>query len=143
MFNTWIVAVDTANPAISNALQANGLKGWAGWPSDPEIEALRDQWLRRSGLEAQQRIAAEVQERTLADLMDALDSAVQLAECNDPAPEECCSFARHCPIRAPIAQVHNRIRAVLETVRLVTTGLNRTEYAIFDSGKETSSGFLR
>jgi len=29
----------------------------------------------------------------------------------------------------------------LETVRMVTTGLNRTEYAIFDSGKETSSGF--
>jgi peptide/nickel transport system substrate-binding protein len=68
VFCTWIVAADTANPAISNALQANGLKGWAGWPSDPEIEALRDQWLRRSGLEAQQRTAAEVQERTLADL---------------------------------------------------------------------------
>jgi len=31
----------------------------------------------------------------------------------------------------------------LQTVRLVTTGLNRTEYSIFDSGKETSSGFLR
>jgi hypothetical protein len=31
----------------------------------------------------------------------------------------------------------------LETVRLSTAGLNRTEYSIFDSGKETSSGFLR
>ena len=31
----------------------------------------------------------------------------------------------------------------LETVRMATAGLNRTEYSIFDSGKETSSGFLR
>jgi peptide/nickel transport system substrate-binding protein len=68
VFNTWIVAPDTANPAVSNVLQANGLNGWPGWPSDPAIEALRDQWLRASGLEAQRKIAAEVQERTLADL---------------------------------------------------------------------------
>jgi len=31
----------------------------------------------------------------------------------------------------------------LETVRLAATGLNRTEYSIFDSGKDTSSGFLK
>jgi hypothetical protein len=31
----------------------------------------------------------------------------------------------------------------LQTVRIVNTGLNRTEYSVFDSGKETSSGFLR
>lgn len=31
----------------------------------------------------------------------------------------------------------------LETVRLAEAGFNRTEYAIFNSGKETSSGFLK
>ncbi|HEY4254408.1 MAG TPA: ABC transporter substrate-binding protein [Roseomonas sp.] len=68
VFNTWIIAVDTANPAISMALQANGLNGYAGWPSNPDIEALRAQWLRATDAGTQQRIAAEVQERTLANL---------------------------------------------------------------------------
>jgi Rrf2 family protein len=57
-------------------------------------------------------------ERTLADLIDALDDTVQLAECNTDQPEACCSLAAHCPIRVPIADVHNRMRAVLESVKL-------------------------
>ena len=57
--------------------------------------------------------------RTLADLIDALDDTVQLAECNTDRPEDCCSLATHCPIRAPIAEIHQRIRAVLESVRLL------------------------
>jgi len=56
--------------------------------------------------------------RTLADLIDALDETVQLAECNTDQPEECCALATNCPIRVPIADVHNRIRAVLESVKL-------------------------
>lgn len=55
---------------------------------------------------------------TLADLMDALDDPVRLAECNRERPDECCSLAPHCPVRAPIAVVHARIRDVLETVTL-------------------------
>jgi len=57
--------------------------------------------------------------RTLADLIDALDDTVQLAECNSPQPEDCCSLAAYCPIRLPIAEVHNRIREVLESVKLL------------------------
>ena len=57
--------------------------------------------------------------RTLADLIDALDDTVQLAECNTPQPENCCSLAAYCPIRLPIAEVHNRIREVLESVKLL------------------------
>src|SRR6516162_1112086 len=57
--------------------------------------------------------------RTLADLIDALDDTVQLAECNSPQPEDCCSLAAYCPIRLPIAEVHNRIREVLEGVKLL------------------------
>jgi hypothetical protein len=50
-------------------------------------------------------------------------------------------------LAAPNPLDHRRMVLVLagnnglETVRLVTTGLSRTEYAIFDSGKETASGF--
>jgi Rrf2 family cysteine metabolism transcriptional repressor len=58
-------------------------------------------------------------ERTLANLIDALDDTVQLAECNTDQPEDCCSLATHCPIRVPIAEVHQRIREVLESVKLL------------------------
>ena len=58
-------------------------------------------------------------DHTLADLIDALDDTVQLAECNTDKPEDCCSLAAHCPIRVPIAEVHNRIREVLESVKLL------------------------
>ena len=57
--------------------------------------------------------------RTLADLIDALDDTVQLAECNTQQPEDCCSVAACCPIRLPIAEVHSRIREVLEGVKLL------------------------
>jgi Rrf2 family protein len=57
-------------------------------------------------------------ERTLADLIDALDDTVQLAECNTVPPDGCCDLLEICPIRGPIAEVHQRIRAVLEGVRL-------------------------
>ena len=33
--------------------------------------------------------------------------------------------------------------SAVETVRLASVGLGRTEYAIYDSGKETNSGFLK
>lgn len=56
------------------------------------------------------------QTKTLADLIHALDDSVQLAECNDA--EACCTLARHCPIRAPIEEVHERILGVLQSVTL-------------------------
>lgn len=66
VFNTWIVAADTANPAVSAVLQANGEAAYPGWPSDPAIEALRSQWLRATTLDEQRRIALEVQAKTFA-----------------------------------------------------------------------------
>jgi len=61
----------------------------------------------------------ETATRTLADLIDALDDTVQLAECNTAKPEDCCTLAMQCPIRVPIAEVHQRIREVLESVKLL------------------------
>jgi Rrf2 family protein len=60
----------------------------------------------------------QASERTLADLIDALDDTVQLAECNTVPPDGCCDLLEICPIRAPIAEVHQRLRAVLESVKL-------------------------
>lgn len=54
----------------------------------------------------------------LADLMEALDDPFHLAECNR-TPAECgCSLAEVCPVRGPIAAVHQRIRDLLGSVTL-------------------------
>src|SRR4051794_22001873 len=93
---------------ISRPFAANILKG------------LCQQWfvVSERGVHGGYRLHESAARRTLAELIDALDSPVRLAECNDPAPHECCSLATTCPIRTPITQVHDRIRAVLENVRL-------------------------
>jgi Rrf2 family protein len=57
-------------------------------------------------------------DQTLANLIDALDETVQLAECNAVPPEGCCNLLETCPIRVPIGDVHRRIREVLESVKL-------------------------
>ena len=75
--------------------------------------------LSHRGVNGGYLLGQQTAERTLADLIDALDEAVQLAECNTDQPEDCCSLAARCPIRAPIAEVHHRIRTVLESVRLL------------------------
>jgi len=61
IFHTWVVAPDTATPLLNNALRANGDGAWFGWPDDPAIEKLRDAWLRAPNLEAQKKIAADLQ----------------------------------------------------------------------------------
>ena len=63
-------------------------------------------------------LQSEAASKTLADLMDALDEGFYLAECNRESPDECCSLLAVCPVRAPIAEVHARIREVLGKVTL-------------------------
>ena len=70
------------------------------------------------GVHGGYHLSMDTANATLADLMDALDEPVKLAECNQAKPEECCSHAATCPIRDPIAEVHHRLRSVLEGVRL-------------------------
>uniref|UniRef100_A0A9E8A286 ABC transporter substrate-binding protein n=1 Tax=Bosea sp. NBC_00436 TaxID=2969620 RepID=A0A9E8A286_9HYPH len=68
VFCTWIVAPDTANPAVSNVLQANGIKGYPGWPDDPAIEEMRARWLKLTNPDEQRKLAAEIQEKTYAGM---------------------------------------------------------------------------
>jgi Rrf2 family protein len=56
--------------------------------------------------------------RSLADLLDALDDAFFLAECNHDSPAVCCSLYERCPVKGPIAEVHRRLRAVLAGMTL-------------------------
>jgi Rrf2 family protein len=85
------------------------------------LKDLCRQWfvMSQRGVHGGYILHPDASERSMADLIDALDQPVRLAECSDAVSDDCCSLAPHCPIRAPIAQVHKRIREVLQAVRLV------------------------
>src|SRR5437660_12334172 len=42
-------------------IRGTGTKAWFGWPTDPEMEALRDQWFEAPDLAAQQKIVRDMQ----------------------------------------------------------------------------------
>ena len=52
---------DFASPATQSSLRGNGTAGFSGWPTIPRLEALRDQFFETSDLDAQKRIAREMQ----------------------------------------------------------------------------------
>jgi Rrf2 family protein len=55
---------------------------------------------------------------TLADLMAALDDPFHLAECTRESADCACTLTAVCPVRGPIAEVHQRIRQLLGGVTL-------------------------
>jgi peptide/nickel transport system substrate-binding protein len=61
IFHTWISAPDLFSPAVNIALRGNGEKGWFGWPTDPKIEPLIDDWFKAPDLTAQKKLAADIQ----------------------------------------------------------------------------------
>ena len=44
-------------------IRANGAAAWFGWPEDPEIESLRDQWIASDDLNTQKTLAARIERR--------------------------------------------------------------------------------
>lgn len=64
---TW-AGLTVSNPGSSYPLRANGAKATAGWPTDPKLEALRDQWLDTNDLAKQQAIARQMQDEAFQSL---------------------------------------------------------------------------
>ncbi len=60
-FFTFSAGADNATPAGHTMLRGNGDAGWFGWPTDPRIEELRNAWFDAPDLEAQKKVAAELQ----------------------------------------------------------------------------------
>ena len=60
-FCTAWSGADLLNPAGHLALRANGEQAWYGWPNDPKIEAMRDQWFQAPDVPAQAAICADIQ----------------------------------------------------------------------------------
>ncbi len=61
IFHTWVAAPDLASPAVNAPLRANDGKAWFGWPNDPKLEALIDQWFKAPDATAQKALAAQIQ----------------------------------------------------------------------------------
>jgi peptide/nickel transport system substrate-binding protein len=61
LFHTWTAAPDMLSPALNAALRGNGDKAWFGWPNDPKLEALIDEWFKAADFEGQKELATAIQ----------------------------------------------------------------------------------
>src|SRR3954451_4428254 len=59
---------DHLDPLVALGLRT-GAAAWIGWPSDPKLEELRDQWLDSTDPAEQKRLAAANQEEALSDVV--------------------------------------------------------------------------
>jgi peptide/nickel transport system substrate-binding protein len=68
MLFTSFSSFDFVDPSAHFPLRGNGTNGWFGWPSMPQLEALRDAWFVAPDLGAQQAIARELQTVAMDEL---------------------------------------------------------------------------
>jgi peptide/nickel transport system substrate-binding protein len=61
LFVTVWTGSDIVNPAVHQMLRAGGPTAWFGWPNDPEMESLRDQWANAATAEEQKKRAIALQ----------------------------------------------------------------------------------
>ena len=63
VFHTTAVAPEFMSPASHLALRGTGRAAWPGWPTDPAMEALRTDWFAAADDQAEQRVAAAMEQR--------------------------------------------------------------------------------
>ena len=68
VFHTFWDGLDQLSPAVNVMLRGNGTNGSPGWPDNPGIEALREQWLAAPTLDEQKRLSADIQRQAFADV---------------------------------------------------------------------------
>ena len=61
LFVTVWTGADILHPAVHQMLRAGGKTAWFGWPDNPELEALRDQWAEAPNEAEQKRLATAIQ----------------------------------------------------------------------------------
>jgi peptide/nickel transport system substrate-binding protein len=65
---TGLAGSGCMDPSSHIALRGNGVKAWAGWPTSPRIEALRDAWFDAPDVAAQKEICVQIQRQFWVDL---------------------------------------------------------------------------
>jgi peptide/nickel transport system substrate-binding protein len=68
VFASFTGGYDQSTPAVSNLLRGNELQAYNGWPTSPELEALRNAWLASGDLATQQALAAKMQVQAFQDV---------------------------------------------------------------------------
>ena len=59
---------DWYSPAADVMLRGNGPNAWAGWPTLPKMELLRDQWLLAPDMPTQKALASDIQLQAFTDV---------------------------------------------------------------------------
>jgi peptide/nickel transport system substrate-binding protein len=57
---TW-EGLDVSVPGSHQPIRGHGAAAWAGWPTIPKLEELREAWFEAADVEAEKRIAEEIQ----------------------------------------------------------------------------------
>ena len=65
---TYWSGLDLGSPATNSPLRGNGERAGPGWPTSPEIEALRSRWLDAADLDTQKSIASEIEKQAMLDV---------------------------------------------------------------------------
>jgi len=65
-FTTWS-GIDIMTPGVNQALRGTGDRAWFGWPTLPRLEELRGQWFDAPDLDAQKKLAREIQAEALRE----------------------------------------------------------------------------
>jgi len=69
LFHTFWAGGDQLNPVGHAFLRAQGpATGMFGWPTSPELESLREQWIAAPDLATQKKLAADLQKQVLIDV---------------------------------------------------------------------------
>ncbi len=58
---TAFASFDFLDPSAHTQLRGNGAGAWPGWPTIPKLEELRDAWFEAPDMDAQKRLAREIQ----------------------------------------------------------------------------------
>ena len=68
MFGVYFGGFDCANPAAHLLMRGNGQNAFAGWPTSPTVEALRDKFLASTSDAEQKVLARDMQAAALNDV---------------------------------------------------------------------------
>lgn len=69
MFHTWHAGADCINPAVYNAIRANGDKAWFGWPDSPRVESEIATWFDAKDLEGEKAAIARLNKAAVEDVV--------------------------------------------------------------------------
>ncbi len=68
VFHSFGSATAYANPAVSTLVRQQGAAAWFGWPEDPKVEALVQDWLAAPDEATQKRVADAIGEASLENV---------------------------------------------------------------------------